>query len=307
MRRINRILLAIHQAQPGRVELRASLLGPQLDIGSFDVIAVKRACTGMRGATTTFSHVQVDGNRLSALVDGQPRLLGAGVFPDELENVWTVQRGNPADVIAGTAERIGADLTLLAGAGRPALPQWVRPARNADVIRLCRSPVLLVHTEPRDVYRSVVVATDFSRASLSAARTAALLAPAARFVFVHACPLPGELMMMRELELPVRAIRGCQDHSAAAVRRRLDEFVDLFLQDLPAGEREVHVGRPCHVIEECAQRHDADLVVLGRGATHPGARLSVSKLMPKLLDEGRRDLLVGPDHFGDDTDRRLAA
>ncbi len=305
VRRIDRILLAIHQAHPGRVEMRASLLAPALGVEAFDVLAVKRAGNGLR-PTTAYSHVQVDGGRLRALVDGEARALGSFPPPDELDKVWMVRRGHPADVIAVTADSIQADLTLMAGSGRPRLPLWARPSRDADVVRLCRGAVLLVHGEPRHDYRNVVVATDFSRASLAAARTAALLAPSARFVFVHAFQQP-ETAMMRELELPPRVIRSYREQGWEAARRKLDEFVELFLHDVPPGRREVHAGRAYEVIRDCVRRQQADLLVLGRGACHPGARLSSTNVMQKLMDEGACDLLVGPDRQGDGSDRRLAA
>ncbi|MGH8855436.1 MAG: universal stress protein [Telluria sp.] len=300
MRRIDRILLAIQPTQPRRVDLRASLLGTQLDIDSFDVLAVKRTSTGVRCATT-YSHVRVDGGTLIAVREGCPV-----EFPDEPDKLWSVQRGSPADVIAGTAERIGADLTLVAGSGRSRFADWMRPSGNARLVRLSRGAVLLVHAEPRVPYRSVVVATDFSRASLRAARTAYLLAPTARFVFVHACQLPDELLM-RECDLPLRAIRSYRGSRAEAARKQLDAFIDRFLHALPPGAREVQIGSPSHVIRACAGRHGADLVVVGRGATHPGAWISSSNVMQKLMDGGPFDLLVGPDAGGDDTGLRMAA
>ncbi|RLM52697.1 hypothetical protein DVK02_16150, partial [Halobellus sp. Atlit-31R] len=210
-----------------------------------------------------------------------------------------VQRAQPAEVIAGAAERIGADLTLAAGNARPRLPSWVRSSRNAELIRLCRSPVLLVHDEPRDVYRTVLVAVDFSRACLAAARTAALLAPSANFVFVHACRLP-EALMMRAMDLPLRVLEGYLGRACAAARARRDDFLGLYLQDMPTGTREVRTGRPHAVIADGLRRHGADLLVLGRGATHPGAWLSCSNVMQRMVDEGLCDILVGADRFGDD-------
>jgi len=291
VRRIDRILLAIHQAHPGRVEMRASLLAPALGVEAFDVLAVKRAGNGLR-PTTAYSHVQVDGGRLRALVDGEARALGSFPPPAELDKVWMVRRGHPADVIAVTADNIQADLTLMAGSGRPRLPLWARPSRDADVVRLCRGAVLLVHGEPRHDYRNVVVATDFSRASLAAARTAALLAPNARFVFVHAFQQP-ETAMMRELELPPRVIRSYREQGWEAARRKLDEFVELFLRDVPPGAarsarwprvrghprlRAAPAGRPAgagtgRLPSRCeAVEHQRDAKADGRGRMRPPGR-----------------------------------
>ncbi|SFD22108.1 universal stress protein [Massilia yuzhufengensis] len=305
MQRIQRILLAIQPAQPGVVALRASLLGPALDIDAFDVLAVKRASTGMFGATTACSHVQVEGGALRALVDGRAQELGALDVPGALDRLWSVQRGSPAEVVARTAALIGADLTLAAAGGAP-LARWLRPSANADLVRLCQGAVLLVHAEPRQEYRSVVVATDFSRASMGAARVAAQLAPSARFVFVHACQLPEEVLM-REAELPARLIRSHRGNRAAQAHQRLDAFIELFLHALPPGAREVQIGEPGQVVKDCARRHGADLVVVGRGASHPGARLSCSNVMQRLADEAGCDLLVGPGPDGQDSGQRLAA
>ncbi len=305
LRRIGRILLAIQQAHPGRVEMRAALLAPELGIDAFDVLAVRRAGSGLRRGTA-YSHVQVDGSGLRALVDGVARPIDPIAGRGDADDLWTVRRGHPSELIAATADSIGAGLTLMAGSGRPRLPLWARPSGDADVIRLCSGAVLLVHGEARVAYRSVVVATDFSRASLAAARTAALLAPSARFVFVHAFRQPEE-RMMRELELPARVIRSYREQAWEAARTRLGEFAALLLPDVPPGQREVHAGRAHGVIRDCVRRHGADLLVLGRGACHPGARLSCANVMQKLMDEGACDLLIGPNRQGGDDERRLAA
>lgn len=215
MRRIDRILLAIQQAHPGRVETRAALLGAELGVDAFDVLAVKRA-GGLRPSTAC-CHVRVERGRLHGPAGAAASMREAPAPIDELEDRWTVRRGHPSDAIAAAADSIGADLTLVAGSGRPRLPLWARPSQDADLVRAVRGALLLVHGQPRGVYRSVVVATDFSRASLAAARTAALLAPSARFVFVHAFRQP-EQLVLRELELPQRVLRACGEQAWEAAR-----------------------------------------------------------------------------------------
>ena len=301
MRRIDRILLAISQHHPGRVDLRAARLAPELGVEAFDVLALKRG-----GASTAVSHARVDGAALRVVVDGQAQALSPGLFPDELENTWVMRRGQPAQVLAEAAERIGAGLLLAAAHAGPRLPSWVRSSRNVELLRACGMPVLLVQGEARYDYRTVVVACDFSRAALASARIAALLAPRARFVFVHACALPEEAMM-RELELPPRVIRAGREHACAVARRRLEDFVRLFLEEVAVPVCEAGLGRPHAVIADCARRHGADLLVLGRGALHPGAWLSCSNVMQRLVDEAPCDLLIGPGRQGGDCDRRLAA
>jgi nucleotide-binding universal stress UspA family protein len=269
-------------------------------------VAIKRTGAGVGSATTAYSRIRVGPDTLRALIGSAAQAGTPAAFADAIERALTFVRAEPAEVITGTAERIGADLILAAGNTRPRLPSWMRSLHNTALIRLCRSPILLVRGEPCEVYRTVVVAIDFSRASLAAARTAALLAPTARFIFVHACRLPEELMM-RELDLPVRVLGVHRGRACPAERARLDEFIDLYLRHMPSGTREVRAGRPLDVVANCVHRHSADLLVLGRGATHPGAWLSSSDVMHRLVDDSLCDLLVGADHFGAYDAPRLAA
>ena len=102
----------------------------------------------------------------------------------------------------------------------------------------------------------------------------------------------------------VHALRE-QDWEAA--RGRLEGFVALFLQKGAAASCEVHAGQASGVIRDCAARYQADLLVLGRGACHPGARLSCANVMQKLMDEGACDILVGPQRQGDGSGLLLAA
>ncbi|MGJ7916694.1 universal stress protein [Massilia sp. LXY-6] len=95
-----------------------------------------------------------------------------------------------------------------------------------------------------------------------AAQAAARMAPAAHFVFVHAYRLADE-RLMREMELRPELVKMYRERSRHAARQRLQSCLERFSPPLPSADCVVEYGSPGHVIEECARRHGADLVVIG--------------------------------------------
>lgn len=125
-------------------------------------------------------------------------------------------RGNAASAVLDMAERGGAGLIVCPASERHLVLERLAPSCALRIAGQSRAPVLLVNEKRAKAYRTVVVATDFSQASLSAAKTASALAPLAHFVFMHAYRLPDE-GLMRELELPPRTSRD--RHAAPAVAK----------------------------------------------------------------------------------------
>jgi nucleotide-binding universal stress UspA family protein len=307
MSTVKKILLAIHQAQWYEMQWRAILLASHLNLPSFDVIALKRQRKGLLGLSTGFGHIQVEHDKLSAVVNGAPQRLATLVSPDDVDHTWASSIASAAQVIASTAEQIGADLTILGGPTPNLLNTWIGSPRHAEIVRLCRSAVLVVNATPLHRYRKVVIAIDFSRASLAAAPAAFALAPRAEFVFVHVHHLPDE-PLMRELELAPSVIRAYREHGLDGARARLDEYLRVFLPGVAEPSRIVLAGaRTGEAIIDCARRERADLIVAGKarhGRRWPAAGSAVVR---RLLEPGDCDVLIGPDQFGDDHDTRLAA
>ena len=305
MDRMSRILLAIDQPEVGRAELRAVLLAQQLGIDAIDVVATRRTGAGI-GSRTACSRLRVDGGALSVVIGGERHCLEDAAGLGSLPHAWTVHEACAAGTVAATAEEIGADLVVLQGAAGSAVGRWLRPPKSAAVARLCRSPVLLVNAEPRHMYRKILVALDYSKASLAAARAALRMAPGASVIFLHAWRLQDE-GLMRELEVPARVIAAYREQGWEAARTRLNEYVDLFFPDVRLRSRVVHHGTPHGGIVHHARRWGADLVVIGKERTRPGRRFGPGSLAQRLAAQGDCDLLVGPAPQGRDDDQRLAA
>ena len=87
---------------------------------------------------------------------------------------WSIDvpLGTPAESIAGRARQIGADLVIMGLGRHGAIERFVHDDTTLRVVRRVSVPVLAVTDELHGMPRTVIVATDFSRASTDAARAA---------------------------------------------------------------------------------------------------------------------------------------
>jgi nucleotide-binding universal stress UspA family protein len=113
--------------------------------------------------------------------------------------------GKPLQVIVSEAEALDADLLVLGARGESYLRHAFLGSTVARVIRkAARCPVLVVKQSPHEAYRNVLVAVDFSPASLLAIHAARRWAPTATLVLVHAFEPKN-----RSYPAPARAGGGC--------------------------------------------------------------------------------------------------
>lgn len=146
-----------------------------------------------------------------------------------------------------TAKKIGARLLL--GEAHLA-PGGANPTRAPETG--AKSPE----------YRKLLIATDFSKESLLAARAALAMAPLAEVVLVHAYRLPDHGLML-DLSVPSHIIRSCLDKAREVARLRLDDFARA-LGDQVNAQRVSLYGRARSDIPEYAASIGADLVAVGR-------------------------------------------
>jgi len=146
------------------------------------------------------------------------------------------------------------------------------------VLRLHLLPVLLVRAGVDGPYRRIGIATDFSPASLAAARFALRLCPSASVVVLHASELPFEGT------LGFAGVgRDTVEHYRSQAAREALHSLEAFAADLgEAGARAVPAlreGRPAEVLEAVVAEAGIDLLVLGvsgRSAIERGLLGSVS-------------------------------
>lgn len=101
--------------------------------------------------------------------------------------------GNPLATITAEVDALDASLVVLGARGDSFLHHALPGSTAARLLRKsARHPVLVVKQPPRDAYRSVLVADDFSPVSIQAIRVARQLAPQADMAPLHAFEPPYE-------------------------------------------------------------------------------------------------------------------
>lgn len=170
--------------------------------------------------------------------------------------------GRAYRAIAAHAEAIGADLIVIGAQGEHALRDFFPGTTAQKVLRFAHQPVLVVKQTPPFSYERILMATDFSQASVTAARAARGLFPEALFYLFHAFEIPFE----RELMLA-----GADDAAFERYRRQAETELHQELEryaaqaDFAPGEAmpKLRHGYPSGRIVSGARDLDVDLIVLG--------------------------------------------
>jgi len=193
---------------------------------------------------------------LQQRVDAQVNRLGADATAWKVE----LREGDPPATIARVARELKARL-IIVGLGHHELLDRLFGGETAiHTLRLTRVPVLAVPPDFDHLPRRMIVATDFSVASVKAARTAAQLLDTASMVYlVHVAP---RLELQPEAFAAWMALFG--EGLGAAFERVTAE---LGLPPSMTVETISRQGKPSREILDFARSVQADLIVTGsRGA-----------------------------------------
>lgn len=273
-------------------ELRAALVSAALELQAFEIVSVKRAPLLFGAAPIKFSHIEVRGHALSAWRDGVRQSIRVHADADALDPLWKAVPGTAAETVVEMARTTGADLTVFAPHHQNALAKMLVPSGSRDIVRHSRNNLLVVHKEPRDVYRKVLVAVDFSAECYAAARVALALAPSAHFTFVHAYRLP-DLELMRELELSPAVIGSYLAQGCESAWEALNAWIDDLGPFTQPWVGAVHSGLPVPVISASARQLDADLIVVGRQGRTRKSHFGLGDVARRLSTQAPCDVLVG--------------
>lgn len=174
---------------------------------------------------------------------------------------WSTQieYGEPASVIATAAQELEARM-IITGLGHHGLLDRVLGENTLRIVRASRSPVLAVTDEVDTLPKRLVVATDFSIASLDSARAALRLFPSITTVYlVH---------VMSRLELPPEVFVTWSGLYGEPVARSFESLKSAL--ELPAWitvETATLEGKAAYEILRFADKVGANLIATGsRGA-----------------------------------------
>jgi nucleotide-binding universal stress UspA family protein len=175
---------------------------------------------------------------------------------------WTVElrEGDPPATIARTARELKARLIVVGLGHHDLLDRLFGGETGLHALRLARTPVLAVPPTFDHLPRRVAVATDFSHASVQAARKALQLIDTAAIVYlVHVAP---------RLELQPEAFAAWMAVFGEGVGPAFDRVkAELGLPDSITLETVTLSGKPSREILDFVKSTQVDLIVTGsRGA-----------------------------------------
>jgi len=174
--------------------------------------------------------------------------------------VILIEQGDAAEVIERVATEHQVDLVItgIAREGPFATRPVVLGKTVEQLLRRLPLPILVVRNRPRDAYRHVVVATDFSRFSAHALQMALRFFPDQPLYLLHAFDVP----YASQVEGTARHAAQLRDERAGDMSAFL-QSVFLPPQDQGRLVPIIEPGRPQQIVREYVQLHDADLVVIG--------------------------------------------
>jgi len=212
----------------------------------------------------------------------------------------TVVHGTPAFALTNLArERHAAMLIIGIGHHRP-LDRIFGGETALRIIQRAPCPVLVVHPDFEGPFHDVVIATDFSPASVAAARAVIpMLSPTATLHVVHVWQ-PADSTDARQA--------AADEAYAAGLPERFRRFLELLIVPSDVTVKTVtREGRAAERVLDYAEMHHADLVTAGRHGRSLLQRILVGSHTAALLRAAKRSLLVAPEPPFAERDRlRLA-
>lgn len=200
--------------------------------------------------------------------------------------------GNPLSVVLSEADGLDADLVVV-GARGESFPLHLQTGATASRLlrKSSRHPVLLVKQQPHDDYRVILVAVDFSPASLIAIRMARRVAPGAKIMLLNAFELPyeGKLAIAGIADEVVHGYVVSEGERRRARAHKLAAAAGLAMRDYSV--RILH-GNPALEIVAMEQECDADLVVVGKHGASVTEELLLGSVTKHVLAESQGDVLV---------------
>ena len=204
------------------------------------------------------------------------------------EKSWTreVAFGRPAKVLTAIAAERGAEMIVLGQRTHGIMDRIAGGETALQAMRLAETPVLAVSSELNDLDR-IVVAIDFSPASLRAARVALkLLGTRGSLHLVYVEPpvefLPGGYTLMDDAVSP------------ADVATRFHRLLDLLHSPGIVVESVVLNGKPVPALIEFAESAGADIVAAGSHGHTPLERLVLGSVSTGLVRNAGCPVLVVP-------------
>jgi nucleotide-binding universal stress UspA family protein len=217
------------------------------------------------------------------------RAMIATTLGTEVDWPSSIALGAPAFAIAAEARTLQADLLVLGLRRHNAVERAIGDETTLHVMRTATCPVVAVNASLGSLPRRVLVAVDFSRASLEAARVAdRLVGREATLVLAYVAPA--------ELDIPDNGERVIHelgvDAAFAWFRRELGRADDAPTEQVKL--RRWTAARVAEVLLSYADSARADMLALGSVRHGRIERWMVGSVTTDVTRDGRYSMLVVP-------------
>jgi nucleotide-binding universal stress UspA family protein len=207
------------------------------------------------------------------------------------EVATALDEGPVLDAVLADADARDARLLVLGTRGAGFMRRATLGSTCERLLHCTTRPMLAVRQAPHEAYRRVMVAVDFSAASLPTLRCARWLAPQAKLLLTTVYQLPYE-SRLRMAGIDERAIAGYREHCHAQANAQLQALAAQ--AGLQAGQWQpcIAEGDPSFKLVELEQMLDCDLVAVGKRGSAKLTDLLLGSVTQRVLTEGTADVLI---------------
>lgn len=214
------------------------------------------------------------------------QMASSAAVPTQIE----VRSGKAARIIERLVRDHAADL-LVIGPGKPQnLRERIFGSTADQLVRSGSCPIVIAKRAGDKPYRRAVAAIDFSPMSLTAAQTAARIAPQAALELVHALeiPLAFEQAMLKvgTPQTEVDAFRQAKARAAYAELRSIGASLSV------PGKVRILRGDPATALVRLARRDKTDLMALGIQGRSAVSKMVLGSVARRVLAGASCDILL---------------
>lgn len=189
------------------------------------------------------------------------------------------------------ADSIDADLILVGAHGKGFLQRFLLGSTVDRLLRMSQRPVLVVKEPCRASYRRVLVAVDFSPASVRAIEMAKAVSAGANLVLLHVFDIPFE-GKLRLAGVSNDVIHRYQIDARESAVRQLRSMAKVAAVSVTNYEVVVRHGEATRGILIEEEGLDCDLIVMGKHGTNFTEEFLLGSVTKRVLAESRSDVLV---------------
>ncbi|HET8746738.1 MAG TPA: universal stress protein [Ramlibacter sp.] len=193
---------------------------------------------------------------------------------------------------AVAASREAAMLVLPSVRGNP-LREWIMGTQAERLIRLCRSPVLVVKRPALVGYRRVLVPVDLRDEAARLISAAGALSRGSRLEVLHAVDARDE-KVLRGLDDSEQALRSFRQHRAQGAFLALHRLIGAAQVAQAGAEAAIEFGEASTTVLARARKWDAELMVIGKARRGLLAGWFLGRMTQAVLARAGADVLVHP-------------